>query len=204
MLKAGDLVVSMRNVSAIAAIDPGDPEGALGHGRTVLRRQHDPDLLPNCHIMLFDNLGWRPRLRPHPRRRAGSGDPGGAPGAMTAAGGERFYSEAWGEQQLLPNGNVLITESYARAACLKSIARGDIVWSWVNHVGDLDGKPAGAVVGLGASIRARGSGPSSPGARWPRACRSRVCASGHGEDALKVSATATRAARYHARIALPP
>ena len=34
---------------------------------------------------------------------------------MTAARGERFYSEAWGEQQPLPNGNVLITESYARS-----------------------------------------------------------------------------------------
>ena len=65
---------------------------------------------------------------------------------MTAAGGERFYSEAWGEQQPLPNGNVLITESYA-GRVFEINRAGDIVWSWVNHIGEQDGKPIGGVVG---------------------------------------------------------
>ena len=56
---AGDLLVSMRNINAIAVLD----------GKTVLvkwwrtgpfLRQHDPDFLPNGHILVFDNrLGGR-------------------------------------------------------------------------------------------------------------------------------------------------
>ena len=58
---AGDLLVSMRNINAIAVLD----------GTTLLvkwwrtgpfLRQHDPDFLPNGHILVFDNrLGGRDR-----------------------------------------------------------------------------------------------------------------------------------------------
>ena len=58
---AGDLLVSMRNINAIAVLD----------GKTLLvkwwrtgpfLRQHDPDFLPNGHILVFDNrLGGRDR-----------------------------------------------------------------------------------------------------------------------------------------------
>lgn len=60
--------------------------------------------------------------------------------------GERFDSEAWGEQQALPNGNVPITESYAGRVFEVNRA-GEIVWSWVNHIGEQGGKPVGGVVG---------------------------------------------------------
>ena len=67
---------------------------------------------------------------------------------MPAARGERFYSEAWGEQQLLPNGNVLITESYGgRVFEVTREAQPRVVWSWVNHIGGSEGPPRGGVVG---------------------------------------------------------
>ena len=40
------------------------------------RRQHDPDLLPNGHIMVFDNLGGDPACGRTPDPGARSGDPG--------------------------------------------------------------------------------------------------------------------------------
>ena len=75
MLKAGDLLVSMRNVSSLVAID-AETKMARWAMAGPFRRQHDPDLLPNGHIMVFDNLGGDPRLRPQPDPGARSGDPG--------------------------------------------------------------------------------------------------------------------------------
>ena len=145
MLQAGDLVVSLRNVSAVAAIDPRTRKAHWAMAGPF-RRQHDPDLLPNGHVMLFDNLGGDPACG---RTRILELDPVTQTTAWSYDGctrGERFYSEAWGEQQALPNGNVLITESYAGRVFEVNRA-GEIVWSWVNHVGEKDGKPMGGVVG---------------------------------------------------------
>ena len=155
MLKAGDLVVSMRNVSAIAAIDPATRRARWAMAGPF-RRQHDPDLLPNGHIMLFDNLGGDPACG---RTRIVELDPVTQAVAWSYDGcrGERFYSEAWGEQQLLPNGNVLITESYA-GRVFEIDRAGEIIWSWVNHIGEANGKPTGGVVG-GSHRYAPGSLP---------------------------------------------
>ena len=145
MLKPGDLVVSMRNVSAVAAIDP-ETRKARWAMAGPFRRQHDPDLLPNGHIMLFDNLGGDPACG---RTRILELDPVTQATAWSYDGctrGERFYSEAWGEQQPLPNGNVLITESFA-GRVFEVNRNGEIVWTWVNHIGEEDGKPIGGVVG---------------------------------------------------------
>jgi hypothetical protein len=145
MLKEGDLVVSLRNVSAVAAINPQTRKAHWAMAG-LFRRQHDPDLLPNGHVMLFDNLGGDPACG---RTRILELDPVTQAEAWRYDGctrGERFYSEAWGEQQALPNGNVLITESFAGRVFEVNRA-GDIVWSWVNHVGEQDGKPIGGVVG---------------------------------------------------------
>ena len=63
-------------------------------------------------------------------------------------GGTPFDSERRGTVELLPNGNVLIAESPARAR-----ARGDprarsrrIVWEYFNIAGEIDGKPAVGVI----------------------------------------------------------
>jgi Arylsulfotransferase (ASST) len=147
MLKAGDLLVSLRNVSGLVAIDP---EARLARWAMSgpFRRQHDPDLLPNGRIMLFDNLGGDPACG---RTRLLELDPVTQAVAWSYDGcndGGSFYSEAWGEQQLLPNGNVLVTESYAgRVFEVTRDVEPRIVWSWVNHVSEIGGKPTGGVVG---------------------------------------------------------
>jgi hypothetical protein len=145
MLEVGDIVVSMRNVSAVAAINPVTRQARWAMAGPF-RRQHDPDLLPNGHIMLFDNLGGDPACG---RTRIVELDSVTQAVAWSYDGcrrGDKFYSEAWGEQQQLPNGNVLITESYSGRVFEVNRA-GDIVWSFVNHIGEVDGKPLGGVVG---------------------------------------------------------
>ena len=145
MLRAGDLVVSLRNVSAVVAIDPATRQARWAMAGPF-RRQHDPDLLPNGNVLLFDNLGDDPACG---RSRIVELDPATLAVAWSYDGcNERFYSEAWGEQQPLPNGNVLITESYAgRVFEVTRKTRPKIVWSWVNRIGETDGKPIGGVVG---------------------------------------------------------
>jgi hypothetical protein len=58
-LAAGDLLVSLRSINAIAVIDPG-----TGRAKWALAgpfaKQHDPDWLPDGRIMLFDNRGGDP------------------------------------------------------------------------------------------------------------------------------------------------
>ena len=60
MFKPGDLLVSMRNISALAVIDP---ETKLAKWTMVgpFVRQHDPDFLPNGRILVYDNRGNLPR-----------------------------------------------------------------------------------------------------------------------------------------------
>ena len=146
MLREGDLVVSLRNISTIVAIDP---ETRLAHWAIAgpFRRQHDPDLLPNGHIMVFDNLGGDPACG---RSRVLELDPTTDKIVWSYAGceGERFESEGWGEQQSLPNGNVLITESFAgRVLEVTSDPVPRIVWSYVSHLGEGGRQPLGGVVG---------------------------------------------------------
>jgi hypothetical protein len=70
-------------------------------------RQHDPDFLPNGHILLFDNRKGGPgrefgfsrilEIDPATRRVVWS---------YVGSGQEPFYTDARGKQQPLPNGNV--------------------------------------------------------------------------------------------------
>jgi hypothetical protein len=147
MLREGDILVSLRNLNAIVAIDPGSRSARWAMtGAFVL--QHDPDLLPNGHVLLFDNRGGDPNCG---RSRILEIDPATHGIAWKYDGcvsGDPFYSALWGEQQLLPNGNVLIAESFAgRVIEVTREPKPRIVWSYVNHIGEQDGRPLGGVIG---------------------------------------------------------
>ncbi len=138
---AGDLLVSMRNINAIAVLD----------GKTLLvkwwrtgpfLRQHDPDFLPNGHILVFDNrLGGRDHRFGESRIvEIDPKNPVTTELVWSFTGSERqpFYSNERGKLQALPNGNILVTE--ALAGRVFELARGDggtqLVWEWVNGLGD--------------------------------------------------------------------
>ena len=71
--------------------------------------QHDPDFLPNGHLMVFDNRGTgdRPAFG---GSRILEIDPATRAVVWSYDGGdEPFYTKERGSQQALPNGDVLVT-----------------------------------------------------------------------------------------------
>ena len=78
-----------------------------------------------------------------------------------------------------------ITESYAGRVFEVNRA-GEIVWSWVNHVGEQDGKPIGGVVG--------GTSRSPPG----RACGGANDPASSTRPARPIDATVLVCPRYPA------
>jgi len=103
---AGSVLTSMRVVDAIAVIDMDDAKVIWAHEGSF-RKQHDPKILPNGNLMLFDNR-WKPG-----RSRVIEIDPVSGQTAWEYVGSpERpFFSATCGTAQRLVNGNTLITES---------------------------------------------------------------------------------------------
>jgi hypothetical protein len=118
--------VSVHKLDTVAVIDPRSRR-AVWVASGLWQAQHEPVLLPNGRMLVFDNLG-----------RGGSSrivefDPvtqkvhwqyGGAPN-------EPFASWKVGVQQRLPNGNTLITES-TEGRAFEVTPQGHIVWEFMN------------------------------------------------------------------------
>lgn len=139
LFAAGDLLVSLRDLSTIAVIDGASRTVKWSMtGRFVL--QHDPDFLANGHILLFDNRGG-----------AGAGgasqileiEPVSQQVVWRYGGSAEhpFYTEIRGMEEALPNGNVLIAESgTGRVFEVTRTASPEIVWEYWNRLSDQDGK----------------------------------------------------------------
>ena len=136
MFAAGDVMISVRNLNTVFVADPADwTVKWLMTGPFV--GQHDPDFLPNGHIMLYDNrlTGVTPRLgntrllEIDPLTRA-------IVWSFEGTGDQVFYAHSRGEQQLLPNGNILIVDPHGgRLLEIAPAAGNRTVWEWVNLVG---------------------------------------------------------------------
>jgi hypothetical protein len=130
-LKAGNVLVSARDLDALLAVDLEREEvtWALTGG---WKGQHDPDLLDNGHILLFDNWGG---FGPGGRSRVLEIDPMNGALTWSYEGTPEGPFDSWqrGAQQRLPNGNTLVTESVA-GRLLEITAGGEIVWEFVNPV----------------------------------------------------------------------
>ena len=137
LFAAGDIMVSIRNLDMIAVLDRETLLVKWWMTGPFLR-QHDPDFLPNGHILVFDNRKGGPQ-REFGYSRILEIDPTTREVVWTYAGSERapFYTDSRGKQQELPNGNVLVTE--AQAGRVFEVAReaegGRIVWEWINGLG---------------------------------------------------------------------
>lgn len=129
--RAGDLLVSFRDLGLLAVLDP-DRQEIVWASRGPWVGQHDPSLLDNGHLLLFDNLGGF---------AAGNGsrvleiDPRNLSTVWQyAAPAERpFDSLLRGAAQRLPNGNTLVTESDG-GRLFEVSARGELVWEFVNPI----------------------------------------------------------------------
>jgi hypothetical protein len=127
----GRVLLSFREIGTLAIMDV-EKEEIVWAMRGPWLRQHDPDLLANGNILLFDNQG---NVGPGGITRVIEVDPKTQEIVWTYAGtpDEPFESEVRSSQARLANGNTLITES--DGGRLFEVTRsGKIVWNWVHPV----------------------------------------------------------------------
>jgi hypothetical protein len=124
--RSGRILTSMNNLSAIAVVDL-DSERVVWARKGGTRGQHDPKILDDGHLLLFDNRGTPGRStviefdllagRPVWQYRGSKEDP--------------FFSKHLGAAQRLPNGNTLITESDSGRA-FEVTPENRTVWEFYN------------------------------------------------------------------------
>lgn len=131
MFEEGDLLLSIRNQNLLAVFDP-DSEKIKWSFRGPFFWQHDADFLPTGRILLFDNRGAILDSQARYGSRLLSIDPatGQVETLYEGKAGEAFFSSSRGNQQLLPNGNILVVESnWGRLFEIDPTGR--IVWSFI-------------------------------------------------------------------------
>jgi hypothetical protein len=153
VVEAGQVLLSIREIDTIALLD-------LDEGRIVWAvrgpwlAQHDPDVLENGNILLFDNLGnfldadGSDAESGGGRSRIVEFDPSTMAIAWQYAGTdeEPFESDVRASQQRLENGNTLITEETG-GRILEVTPEHEIVWEFVNPVrAEGRGEDGGAMI----------------------------------------------------------
>jgi hypothetical protein len=133
MFRAGDIMLSLRNNQTILVVD-GESWKVKWTMTGPFLYAHDPDFLPNGHILLFDNrrTGGTPRLG---YSRIIEIDPATREIVWSYQGTEEepFYTPIRGMQQQLPNGNVLVVEAQrGRVFEVTRETPSRIVWEYVN------------------------------------------------------------------------
>jgi hypothetical protein len=137
--RTGNVLVSSFPMHVIAVVDL-DREEIVWLQRGQYRNQHDPQVLDDGNVLLFDNRGGN-----HDDVRASAVlelDPrtGEERWAYRAATAGDFYSATCGAVQRLPNGNTLITES-DRGRAFEVTPDGTVVWDYRNpHRAGPDGR----------------------------------------------------------------
>lgn len=122
----GCVLVSVRELDTVAVVDP-DAEKVVWAMTGMWRAQHQPSLLRDGNILLFDNLG----------SPAGSGvlevDPLSREIAWEYEGtsGDPFFSRRSGSCHRLSNGNTLIVES-DNGRAFEVTPEKEIVWEFLN------------------------------------------------------------------------
>jgi len=126
----GQVVLSFRETHAIGVVDPvsGDLPW-VARGPWI--GQHDPDVLPNGNILMFDNFGNFGR--PEGRSRVIEFNPATTEIVWQYAGTaeDPLLSAIRSDQQRLANGNTLITES-SGGRIIEVTPDGAVVWEFVN------------------------------------------------------------------------
>ena len=129
LFKRGDLLVCIRNLNLIVAVDLDRERIVWFWGMKHLDRPHHPSLLKSGNILIFDNGSFRKYSRVvelDPRT-------GTIAWQYVTTPRDSFYSNTSGSCQRLPNGNTLITDSL-RGRVFEVAPRGDLVWEFFSEV----------------------------------------------------------------------
>lgn len=123
----GNVLVSVRELNLLAVIDP-EKATVLWVTEGPWKAQHEPIVLRNGNILLFDNRGggtFSRVLEFHPNF------PTNILWSYSALPPESFYSPIVGSQQRLSNGNTLITDT-AGGRAFEVDSGNKIVWEYYN------------------------------------------------------------------------
>ena len=132
--KTGNILISSRTLDVLAIVDL-EKKQAVWTLKGTWRRQHQPTVLANGNMLLFDNRGTPGESR------VIEFDPITGREMWTYAGtpDNPFFSKTIGSSERLPNGNTLITES-DNGRAFEATPDHTIVWEFVNphRAGDDD------------------------------------------------------------------
>jgi hypothetical protein len=122
-IAAGNLLVSLREIDTVAILDSAGRE-VLWAQRGPFRRQHEPSLLPDGRLLLFDNLGGEGG-----GSRVVAVDPATGELETLFAGfpGRRFASAQAGVVRRLANGNLLVVSS-EQGVAWELTPGGEVAW----------------------------------------------------------------------------
>ncbi len=138
-LPGGDVLVSFRNISTVARIDRATGDFVWKIGWDVLSQQHQPTLLENGNVLLFNNGS---RRRRHPLIYSSVLEIEPQSGKVVweyrdSSSLFSFLSSYISGAQRLPNGNTLICEGLP-GRIFEVTPVGEIVWEYVNpHMGNI-------------------------------------------------------------------
>ena len=126
-------MLSLRNLNLVMVIDPAiEAVRWMQTGPWI--RQHDPDFLPDGRIMVFDNRRDESGRQVFGGSRILAIDPVTRRVETLYEGSQEapFFSNVKGKQQLLANGDLLITEA-EQGRVFEVTPDGRIVWSHISR-----------------------------------------------------------------------
>ncbi len=151
-VEAGDFLVSLRTPNALAIISR-ESRAVVWSMVGPFLRQHDPDIVGDGTLLVFDNrsdvdqrtpVRWLEKPQTWGFSRIVRVDPvdfGQVSGRSKGSTAFPFYTSIQGKQQLLGNGNILVSDPEGGRAFEVAPAHGNqVVWEYVNL---LEGKGEG-------------------------------------------------------------
>jgi outer membrane protein assembly factor BamB len=126
LFRRGNLLVSLREVDVVAIVDPLR-EIVEWASRGPWDAQHQPTLLADGNLLIFDNRGAGGRARVLEFDLTN----GTVAWEYTGSEGNRLMSPEAGSCQRLPGGTTLITES-ERGRAIEVTRDGEVVWEFVS------------------------------------------------------------------------
>ena len=126
------VMFSFRNLSTVGIIDKSTGEIVWRLGGEVLAQQHDPSLLPNGNILVYDN-GSHSDHHALPFSRVVEVDPKSNRVVWQYSDNPpyNFFSPYISGARRLPNGNTLVTEGMF-GRMFQVTPEGDVVWEYIN------------------------------------------------------------------------
>lgn len=130
--RAGNVLLSILALHAVVVLDM-ESERIVWGRRDGWVTQHQPTVLENGNMLVFDNNGNRAYEGAYGRSRVQEFDPvsGAVQWEYKGNPDAGFYSNTCGSCQRLPNGNTLITES-DNGRAFEVTETGEIVWEYLN------------------------------------------------------------------------